>query len=228
MGITYNPKVVTDGLVFCVDAASKRSYPGTGTTWTDLAGGNNGTLTNGPTFSSANGGCLVFDGSDDYVLLGNDVNLGTSASITVWVKGLGDEGTVAGATSPTDGGYILGTTVSGISSYVRMYPDNDGVLDRASISNSFTDIFAEWTHLSISRDVLTVYLYVNGVANLITTYNNSGTMATAGTRVKSIGARDTGSSPMEGQIACLQLYNRALTADEVRQNYNATRGRFGL
>ena len=107
MGIKYNPRVVTDGLVFCVDAASKRSYLGTGTTWTDLAGSNNGTLTNGPTFSSDNGGSIVFDGSDDYVLLGNDINLGTSASITVWIKGI-RRGTIAGATSSTDGGYILG------------------------------------------------------------------------------------------------------------------------
>jgi len=224
MGITYNPKVVTDGLVFCVDAASKRSYPGTGTTWTDLAGSNNGTLTNGPTFSSDDGGSLVFDGSDDHVLLGNDINLGTSASITVWIKGI-RRGTIAGATSSTDGGYILGTSGNN-QPRVNMYPDNDGSSDYARIS--YDVITEEWIHLSISRDVLTVYLYVNGVANLMTTYNNTGTMATIGTRVRSIGARVGGGDSFEGQIACLQLYNRALTADEVLQNYLATRGRFGL
>ena len=65
MGVTYNNRIVTDGLVLCLDAASKRSYPGTGTVWTDLKGGNNGTLTNGPTFSSDNGGSIVFDASND-------------------------------------------------------------------------------------------------------------------------------------------------------------------
>ena len=71
MGLAHSPRIVTDGLVLCVDAASKRSYPGTGTTWTDLKGGNNGTLTNGPTFSSANGGSVVFDGTNDYTNFGN-------------------------------------------------------------------------------------------------------------------------------------------------------------
>jgi hypothetical protein len=68
MGIAYNPRTITDGLVLCLDAANSKSYPGSGTTWTDLSGlGNTGTLTNGPTYSSANGGSLVFDGVNDYV-----------------------------------------------------------------------------------------------------------------------------------------------------------------
>ena len=68
MGIAYNPRTITDGLVLCLDAANTKSYPGSGTTWTDLSGrGNTGTLTNGPTYSSANGGSIVFDGTDDIV-----------------------------------------------------------------------------------------------------------------------------------------------------------------
>ena len=66
MGVTYNNRIVTDGLVLCLDAASKRSYPGTGTAWTDLKGGNNVTLTNGPVFDSGNGGSVGFDGANDY------------------------------------------------------------------------------------------------------------------------------------------------------------------
>jgi hypothetical protein len=68
MAFNYSPKIVTDGLVLCLDAANNRSYPGSGTAWTDLSrGGNNGALTNGPTFNSANGGSIVFDGTNDYV-----------------------------------------------------------------------------------------------------------------------------------------------------------------
>ena len=63
MAFNYSPKTVTDGLVFAVDAANKKSYPGSGTTWTDLAGSNDGTLTNGPTFDSGNGGSIDFDGT---------------------------------------------------------------------------------------------------------------------------------------------------------------------
>ena len=66
MGLGHSPRIVTDGLVLCLDAANARSYPGTGTTWTDRsASGYSGTLTNGPTFSTDGGGCFVFDGSND-------------------------------------------------------------------------------------------------------------------------------------------------------------------
>ena len=68
MGVAYNSRIVTDGLALCLDAANSKSYPGSGSTWTDLSGnGNNATLTNGPTYSSANGGSIVFDGVNDYV-----------------------------------------------------------------------------------------------------------------------------------------------------------------
>ena len=68
MGLAHSPSLVMNGLVLALDAANPKSYPGSGTTWTDLSGrGNTGTLTNGPTYSSANGGSLVFDGTNDYV-----------------------------------------------------------------------------------------------------------------------------------------------------------------
>ena len=71
MGLSHSPNIVTDGLVLCLDAANRRSYPGSGNSWLDLSGnGNNGTFGSGtaaPTFSSGNGGSLVFDGSNDYV-----------------------------------------------------------------------------------------------------------------------------------------------------------------
>ena len=67
MGLSHAPRVITDGLVLGLDAANTRSYVGSGTTWTDLIGSNNGTLTNGPTYSSDRGGAIVFDGSNDYV-----------------------------------------------------------------------------------------------------------------------------------------------------------------
>ena len=66
MTLQHSPRIITDGLVLCLDAANKLSYPGSGDVWTDLAGSNNGALTNGPTFSSANGGNINFDGTNDY------------------------------------------------------------------------------------------------------------------------------------------------------------------
>ena len=69
MSLTVYQPIVTDGLVICLDAANTKSYPGSGTTWTDTIGGNVGTLTNGPTFNSANAGYIAFDGTDDYLSL---------------------------------------------------------------------------------------------------------------------------------------------------------------
>ena len=73
--------IVTDGLVFAVDAANYESYPGSGTTWTDLAGSNDGTLTNGPTFDSGNGGSIAFDGSDDKVTFSSAPSFYTNYTI---------------------------------------------------------------------------------------------------------------------------------------------------
>ena len=71
MAFFHSPNIVTEGLVFCYDAGDQISYPGTGTTWTDIVGSSNGTLTNGPTFDTGNGGSLKFDGANDYVDTGN-------------------------------------------------------------------------------------------------------------------------------------------------------------
>ena len=86
MGVTYNPKIVTDGLVLALDAANVKSYPGSGTTWTDMSGnGNNVTLTNGPTFSSDNGGSIVFDGVNDTATLSNPSTL-SNYTLSLWIN----------------------------------------------------------------------------------------------------------------------------------------------
>ena len=70
MSYNQQPRIITEGLALCLDAADPKSYPKSGTTWTDRSGqGNNGTLTNGPTFSHDKGGCIEFDGDDDYVAI---------------------------------------------------------------------------------------------------------------------------------------------------------------
>jgi len=89
MATRYSPKIITDGAVLYLDAANKNSYKGTGTTWKDLNGNrNNGTLTNGPTFSSTGNGAIAFDGTDDYVNSGYDLswNNNNSVSIDFWMN----------------------------------------------------------------------------------------------------------------------------------------------
>ena len=92
MGINYNPRIVTNGLVLALDAGNIKSYPGSGTTWGDLSGnGNVGIMTNGPVYSSMNGGTIVFDGNNDNVSIGtNGFSFGSSpGTLSAWAKSAG-------------------------------------------------------------------------------------------------------------------------------------------
>lgn len=91
MAFNFSPKIVTNGLVLYLDAANTRSYAGSGTVWNDLSrSGNNGTLVNGPTFNSGNGGSIVFDGTNDFVSVSDNSTInGTSQTISVWFKNSG-------------------------------------------------------------------------------------------------------------------------------------------
>ena len=213
MGLSHSPRIVTDGLVFCVDAGDKMSYPGAGTTWTDLSKNrNNGTLTNGPTFNSANGGSIVFDGSNDYTLLSSDINLGTQASINVWLQ-CSNDAVIAGGTNYSDGGYLLASSSS------TFYMSANG--SYGNFNYNISNTTNTWKNLSVSRNASSASLYVNGVF-----YSSISISSTNGIRFRAIGAYDNGTYPMNGQIALMQVYNRALSAEEIKQNYNATRGRF--
>ena len=106
MGLSHSPRIVTDGLVFCVDAGDKMSYPGAGTTWTDLSKNrNNGTLINGPTFDSANGGSISLDGSNDYISVGSfNEDSSQDLSVMVWVYPIVLDG---GSSSGKDYSWII-------------------------------------------------------------------------------------------------------------------------
>ena len=213
MGLSHSPRIVTDGLVFCVDAGDKMSYPGAGATWTDLSKNrNNGTLTNGPTFNSSNGGNIVFDGSNDYTLLSSDINLGTQASINVWLQ-CSNDAVIAGGTNYSDGGYLLASSSS------TFYMSANG--SYGNFNYNISNTTNTWKNLSVSRNASSASLYVNGVF-----YSSISISSTNGIRFRAIGAYDNGTYPMNGQIALMQVYNRALSAEEIKQNYLATKGRY--
>ena len=94
MAVGYNPRIVTDGLVLCLDSANTKSYGGSGTTWTDVSGsGNNGTLYNGPTHTSGADGYFTFDGSNDYSQLSDTLAPSTgSFSGFFWYQITGTSG----------------------------------------------------------------------------------------------------------------------------------------
>lgn len=220
--------VVTDGLVLYLDAANYKSYPGSGTAWSDLTiNNNNGTLTNGPTFSSANGGSIVFDGVDDYVSGSSFTPNFTNKTLSAWVKlnsvsqqGGGviniqsDSGTIFDAIvyNETNSGWGFGS-----NSFLRT--TWSGVKETST--NNWVNILATYQNNNYN-------LYRNGVVILNTTsylaYNFNFSSKSL------LGYRHTGGTGafLSANISNAQIYNRALSAGEVLQNYNALKRRFNL
>jgi hypothetical protein len=235
MGVSYNPRIVTDGLVFCVDAANKRSYPGAGTTWTDLtANKNNGTLTNGPTFDSANGGSIVFDGNDDYVDF-NPVTFPSTYpySMCCWFRSNDTSDTrrtffAFGNTGDDNYFILIGLTRYTIDGpYVRfgVRSGNGAVTSNGQGTINVQD--GKWHEAILVATAKNDFkFYTDGILDVTDTtdlLDNTFTMNT-----QAIGRLER-SSPEQyyiGNVAIARFYNRALSAEEIRQNYKATKGRF--
>jgi len=231
VGINYSPKIVTNGLVLCLDAANSLSYPGSGTVWTDLSGnGNNGTLTNGPTYSSANRGSIVFDGSNDYVLTTRPSQIIASGAISIalWAKWTTSGNTTSTiqtlvdnnhAGSPNRGFVIQDRPdLSKILTF-SVRPSGVGARSNAIIGDN------NWHFIVGTNDTSTSALYIDGVLNATTV--ESGGIPSVTNNI-SIGYWQGGTRYMNGIIPQVLIYNRALSASEVQQNYNATKGRFNL
>ena len=227
MAFVHSPKIVTNGLVLALDAGNTKSYPGTGTTWFDKSGrGNNGTLTNGPTFNSGNGGSIVFDGVDDVVV-------GTSG--TYYIKNSGDPITLNTWVKPSRlGGQYqdIITNRSGSNSYnwILYQHTNDGSIQFHGISqnkSTYIPTTGVWLNITVTVNTSNLYsLFFNG--SLYSASSNFQYGPNTSNRL-SIGAGDAPYiEPFLGSISNIQIYNRALSASEVLQNYNATKGRFGL
>jgi len=231
--MNYGPKTVTNGLVLCLDAADKNSYSGTGTSWNDLSGNNNnGTLTNGPSFDSANAGAIAFDGTDDYVSITNSSTVNPndgSFSIMAWVNsdpsnaGDGWDLWVAKRSNSNNGYYIGALSATGMR---FMLGNNvDSRTDTAFIgftSNTWTMVTA-----ILDRAANTQTIIRNNFDESTSTTPSGGTYSN--TVNLNIGSDFNGGNyQVNGRIGMVRLYNRALTSSEVTQNYNATKSRFGL
>lgn len=219
--------IVTSGLVLHLDAGNTASYPGSGTTWTDLSGsGNNGTLTNGPTYSSSNGGSIVFDGSNDIVSSFSSQISGTgSKTISSWIKiNTTSRAGIAGTRSLTEWGWGFTVNRSGVGT-LDFYDTQGSSLSAAA--GLGTNI---WYHVAVTYDdSRIVTLYVNGLQVGISSTPFAALNASNFNGV--IGNEDEYTNPFyhpfKGNIAQVAIYNRALTAAEVLENYNALRPRFG-
>ena len=219
-----NP-IITSGLVLHLDAGIASSYPGSGTTWFDLSGNNNGTLENGPTYSSANGGSLVFDGEDDRVSAFPTQISGTgSKTISMWIKINTTSRTgLAGIRSTANWGWgftVNRTTIGNLTFYD---PSGSHLEVAAGLTTSI------WYNVSVTYDSATriATLFLNGYQ--IGSFSNF-TPLNASTFKGVIGNEDEWTNPFghpfKGNIAQVAIYSRAISAAEVLENYNALRPRF--
>jgi hypothetical protein len=228
MGLTHSPRIVTDGLVFCVDAANTRSYPGTGTTWTDLKGSNNGTLTNGPTFTSDNRGAIVFDGSNDYVELiatGSEYNF-SNISVGCWFK------TSTTSSQPTTLVSKMSNVIASLNGWDLTIAASNGNLTwspkfNAGITSVATGDYRDgnWHYAVGTHDGTDARIYVDGV--LKATASNSNTSnSSLSVFIGAWGVTATLAYYSEANIASVHIYNKTLDDSEVLQNYLATKGRY--
>lgn len=219
MAFNFSPKIVTDGLVLYLDAANTRSYLGTGTTWSDLSrGGNNGTLINGPTFNSENGGSIVFDGSNDYVTIPTITN--NIYTIDFWYKMGGNDGSYGYFASSGDNGFAIGEGGPGIG-YGQFYYWNSSVSTGLGLIPSTTN----WNHICTLINVSTNNIQIYGNGNQL----SNSTISNMSTSISNIGRYITlNIHYLKGNLASYKIYNRSLSTTEILQNYNTTKNRFGL
>jgi len=220
MSYSFSPKIITEGLVLYLDAANTKSYS-TGTTWRDLSrGDNNGTLINGPTFNSANGGSIVFDGVNDYVLTPTNDAFGVNQfTIDIWFKPNGVQ--------MQNSTLICVASTANITNWQISFQQNQLVFDATPTLFSSYVASNFWVNATLVRKSTNTNgtdIYINSVINVSGTYTNTFSQV-AGYR---IGMNRGSNAWYNGNIGNIKIYNRALSVQEILQNYNATKSRYGL
>jgi hypothetical protein len=227
MAIAYNfagPRIVSDGLVLYMDAANPNSYNfSTALTWRDISRNrNNGTLVNGVGYSSANGGNLIFDGSDDFVQCLGSFTV-TAATFVTWIRRNGNQDTYDGIL------FSRGTNTTGMnffSSNQLGYHWNDAS-NTYTWNSSLTVPDLTWCMCAISVTSNSATAYLCQSTGLTIATNSVSHTSTILDDIK-IGQDDSGGRFFTGNIAQAQIYNCALSQAEITRNFNATRGRFGV
>jgi hypothetical protein len=227
MSYKYGPSIVTDGLVFYADAANENSYPGTGTTWTDLIGGAEGTLTNGPTYSSDNGGLILTDGVDDYIDFNSDASVVplSEGTIEIFFRSALNTASFETILMVKNDGANQIRFFGRQGTSIRMSYEGGNVQKNISIpiANFSSSSFAMLT-LTYSNSSDEIKGYLDGVQYGSTLNSVTAFSGTPGTF--RLGANEGGNNPEDLDISSLKIYNRALSSTEILQNYNALKNRF--
>jgi hypothetical protein len=225
---TNGPKIVTDGLVLALDAGNTKSYAGSGTTWTDLSGNNySGSLVNGPTFTTGNGGVINFDGVNDYA----EFPIPSTAITNITMMGfvnvtLNTKGAFFRNGNGGSNGYAIGigntTMDNNGSNIIALFPGLRWIATTTAYSSGWQMI----TFILNASSVVSGYLNVTPIT--FPTGINPGAPTTNFYLGRNVGDEPSGVRAGTVGIGNFMFYNRALTPQEVQQNYNATRGRYGV
>ena len=219
MGLKHHPRVVTNGLIYYLDAANTRSYSGSGNTAYALIGGIGGTLLNGVGFSSLYAGYFSLDGTNDYIDFGTlPANTSGKATVACWVK----------TTSSTTGLPLSFDSYGGI--YINRFTTGKilAFFDGSTGNNTSADVSVRsvndgnWHYLSATTDGSTCSMYIDGV--LDKTYSETPLFGTS--IYNSIGGQADGFNFINCFVSMAHIYNRDLSAQEILQNYNATKKRY--
>jgi hypothetical protein len=228
MSVEGGPDIVTNGLVLYLDAANNRSIVSGSTTWFDLSrNGNTGSLINGPAYSSLNGGSIVFDGSNDYVDF-YAPNLGTTTTVEVWCK-------ISSTTSKMIFGWLRYTLFCYLG-HIGFNTYNSDVYGISSTQVTALGLVNNWAHYVFEMRSDVAYtnnkIYINGIpqtlGQLAATENSANRNFNSGFGRIAIARHELVTYFMPMNCGSFKVYNRALTAAEIRQNYHATKGRYGL
>jgi hypothetical protein len=221
-----------------LDAANVKSYPGTGTTWSDLSGlENNGTLVNGVGFDSGNKGTLTFDYTNDYVTTTGMENFSYTSGITVSVwhyngggtgfyRGVVNNGTVADRIGGFDLRYGRENYFGGTNNGTRLA----WRITNTGGTGSSIDIYAnvnEWHHYVGTYDNTTVRVYKDGLLFDSITHSGGGQLKTMSDST-TIGSSPGTSEYLDGKLSQVSIYNRSLSEQEIQQNFEALRGRYSI
>lgn len=233
-GFTGAPPIVTDGLIFAVDAANYESYTSGSSTWYDLSGNsNNGTLTNGPTFDSGNGGSIVFDGTDDHIALTTIEP--QYFSLCSWFKATG-----VPSNNDASGGALITGNNQLISDALPYFLSYSWTTQRVILVVQSNNNLSATPNNSVLQN--TIYnvvgtydgtyrsIYINGELLDQDSWSTDPIYPSSGDRTARIGKWGYSSYQrhFNGHIYNTSIYNKALTASEVLQNYNALKSRFNL
>jgi hypothetical protein len=230
----FGSPIITDGLVFAVDANNIVSYPKSGTSIYNLTGSNIGTFINGPTFNQENGGSIKFDGTDDYVNVPTATNLDLTSqgTVSVWINpATVTQGNFAGLVARNVGGSVnqqsYGLSWRQVSgAFLAEICDGAGTYNQ--IFAALPTVANVWYNIVFTWNGSQLVLYNNGVVIGTTTQTINNQVLNTDLTIGGYTYKGGGGSgePFNGKIANVKLYNRGLTAAEVIQNYQAEQYRF--